>query len=413
MWSMWVGCVVADGVLGDAEADMAPAAVAVTSASQRLPIADDPPLLPAWTVAVYLVGDNDLEAYVMNDLDELERAGASGEVQVVVQADRSGDYVTGDGDWTGTRRYEIVSDGVDGVVKSPVIEELGELDMGDPATLADFLAWVDLTYPARRTALVLWDHGSGWDLTANGMIGSDDTSGSSISIAEGELAAALAPRVAAVGPLDVVAFDACNMAAWEVAHALRTSALAMAASASTVGGEGLQYDLALAELMTAPEADAVAMAEMLARSASLDGVEVTFSAVDLATIDDLALAIEAVSAPAVTDPDWDARLRRAASRTLGMDGAYADWWLDLGDLAVQLSADPRLDVALAGDALSDALGASVVASYTNGPMAGASGLTIFGDPWYHPGYNALYAHGAGATWADATHWDEVLARWAH
>jgi hypothetical protein len=69
-------------------------------------------------------------------------------------------------------------------------------------------------------------------------------------------------------------------------------------------------------------------------------------------------------------------------------------------------------VSASGEALEDAVAAAVISSYSNGPMSGASGLTIFGDPWYNRGYNRLYAYGAGATWAPATHWDEVLARWA-
>jgi hypothetical protein len=371
-----------------------------------------PPAVSAWTVAVYLVGDNDLEAYVMNDLDELERAGAGPDVRIVVQADRSPGYVTGDGDWTGTRRYEIIPDGVDGVVKSPVVADMGELDMGDPATLADFLAWVDDNYPAERTALVMWDHGSGWDMAAQSMIGSDDTSGSALSVARGDLALGLEARTAAHGPLDVIAFDACNMASWEVAHVLRPHALAMAASAATVGWEGLQYDLALAALSAAPDTDGLGLADLLARSAAGVGFEPTFSAVDLAMMDDLSVAIDAVALPALTDPVYDARLRRAASTTMGMDAAYSDWWLDLGDLATQLQADPDPAVSASGEALEDAVAAAVISSYSNGPMSGASGLTIFGDPWYNRGYNRLYAYGAGATWAPATHWDEVLARWA-
>lgn len=387
-----------------------PTEVDAVQSETRLPIAADE--RRAWTVAVYIAGDNDLETYVMNDLDELERGGSSDDVYVVAQADRSPDYAVGDGDWTGTRRYEIEADGVDGVVKSPVVEDLGELDTGDAATLADFILWVDANYPSDHLALVLWDHGSGWDIAVNGAIASDDTSGSSISVARGELDAALAAHTAAVGPIDVIAFDACNMSAWEVGHVLRSHALTMTASASTVGGAGLQYDLAIPELLANPSMDAAGFADALAYSAAGAGLEVTFSAVDLAEMDDLAVAIDAVAVLALADPASNAAVRFAANQTGGLDGAYEDWWLDLGDLAANLSLDPKPSLAAAGDDLTVALDEAILANYTNGPMAFASGLSIFGDPWYNSKYTRLYGRGEGATWAEATHWDELLAVWA-
>ncbi|MBK9645755.1 MAG: hypothetical protein IPO67_11500 [Deltaproteobacteria bacterium] len=70
------------------------------------PVEDDPGA--AWTILVYMDGDNDLESYVMHDLNELEASMLSPDVRVLVLADRAEGYVTEDGDWTTTRRYEIL-----------------------------------------------------------------------------------------------------------------------------------------------------------------------------------------------------------------------------------------------------------------------------------------------------------------
>ena len=39
--------------------------------------------------------------------------------------------------------------------------EKGELNMGDPQTLADFINWAKTTYPAEHYALIIVDHGTG------------------------------------------------------------------------------------------------------------------------------------------------------------------------------------------------------------------------------------------------------------
>lgn len=84
-------------------------------------------------------------------------------------------------------------------VSSTVVVDLGELDMGDPQVLSDFLVWTHTNYPAERMALVIWNHGDSWTMNLDGsahdrvsqLVSSDDTDGNSISIAEGELSLAL------------------------------------------------------------------------------------------------------------------------------------------------------------------------------------------------------------------------------
>ncbi len=121
------------------------------------------PALAEWTVLVYMDGDNNLELSALRDLNEMEAAGGSERVNVVVQVDRALGETTVDGDWTGGRRYLMRGDADADLMASELLEEMGEINMGDPQTLADFVAWGMQTYPANRTALVMWDHGAGWN----------------------------------------------------------------------------------------------------------------------------------------------------------------------------------------------------------------------------------------------------------
>ena len=91
-------------------------------------------------------GDNNLWPYVVEDLQEMA-AGNRGNFATLALTD--------------------VSDGGGQVVEvSPraghrVIEDLGEIDTGDPKTLSDFIARALVTYPSARKALGFWDHGTG------------------------------------------------------------------------------------------------------------------------------------------------------------------------------------------------------------------------------------------------------------
>ena len=366
-----------------------------------------------WTFMVFMNGDNDLEYMVFTDLNELEQVGSGDDVHVLVQADRIPGYWSGDGDWTETRRYYIEPDSDMQAVTSPVVEELGELDMGDSTVLSDFLLWSWDNYPAEKMILILWDHGDGWSMRHNlagdpqGFISSDDTSGSMLEISEGELNAALEPLVTIRGPLDIVGFDACNMACWEVGHALRDQALYMAASESTVDVEGFQYADALS-LMRDVGANATArdVADDLARNAAEIGHEWTFSSVDLAGMDALAQAIDDLAAVVIADDSLEQTLLDARDASGAADFAWHDWYLDLRDFATLVSQESDPGLAAAGQAILDEMDSCVVGTYGNPPFAWTGGLTIYFD--LTPPYVNAYSNGAGATWAQETRWDDLL-----
>ena len=93
-------------------------------------------------------GDNNLGPQVKNDLGEMAAGAARyGNVATLALAD------------TDTGPGSIVEITPSGQLRT--LEQLGEIDTGDPETLATFLARALVTYPSARKAIGFWDHGSG------------------------------------------------------------------------------------------------------------------------------------------------------------------------------------------------------------------------------------------------------------
>jgi len=116
----------------------------------------------SWTFLVYLDADNNLEAAGIDDFNEMEQVGSTDDVNIVVQMDRISGYDTSNGDWTTCRRYYVDQDSDPAVINSTMVEDLGEVNMGDGQTLRQFIEWGVANYPAAQYAIVLWNHGGGW-----------------------------------------------------------------------------------------------------------------------------------------------------------------------------------------------------------------------------------------------------------
>lgn len=92
-----------------------------------------------------------------------------------------------------------------------LIQDMGEINMGDSQTLQDFIAYVKNHYPAERYLLSFYDHGGGW----SGVCW-DDTSFDHLTMDEIQTA------LANTGGVEVICHTApCNMAAIESVYELR------------------------------------------------------------------------------------------------------------------------------------------------------------------------------------------------
>ncbi|MDZ7582751.1 MAG: hypothetical protein U5R30_19750 [Deltaproteobacteria bacterium] len=95
-------------------------------------------------------GDNNLTDEVLHAVDMMESVGSSKHLTILAQVDgrRNSRHEHGK-DWETARLLYITQDDQIGVKNSLVLMEFGELDLGDPQTLEDFITTC-LRFPADR-----------------------------------------------------------------------------------------------------------------------------------------------------------------------------------------------------------------------------------------------------------------------
>lgn len=111
--------------------------------------------LATWTIFVYGHGDHNLSPSLVTDIQEMSRATASDEINVIVLADFNGST---EGYATGVEWYRIVGDGAE----PELLEQGEEANLDDPAVLSEAIERAFTEHPAERHGLILWDHGGAW-----------------------------------------------------------------------------------------------------------------------------------------------------------------------------------------------------------------------------------------------------------
>jgi hypothetical protein len=287
-----------------------------------------------WTFLVYLNGDNNLDSFGTTNINQMEAVGSSDKVNIIVQW---ASYENGK-----TQRLYIKKDGDKRKVTSPVIQDMGRVDMGNWQTLADFIKWGAQNYPAQHYLVDVWDHGSGWhamQAMENGTnvfhptdISWDDFSGNHITTKE--LGMALAQGAQAIGhKIDVYGSDACLMAMAEVASEMKNSVQYFVGSQDLEPGAGWPYDQIFARWANrsmSPRDVATMIAQEYTKSyqgGSNGNQEVTATAYDLSRTDALEQSIRALGAEMMKlDASGRAKVVSAAQSTAKF--TYSDY----GDL---------------------------------------------------------------------------------
>jgi len=372
-----------------------------------------------WLFMVYLDADNNLESAGIDDMNEMETAGSNDNVAVVVQMDRAErDYAddTTNGNWTGAKRFYVTQDTDTSIINSPVIEDLGEVNMGDPAVLQSFIEWAVANYPAQHYALVLWNHGSGWrEREGSGesvkSICVDDESGDELTMTE--LRSALnAANLSTGKTLDIVGFDACLMQMAEVAYQVMGSASRplvdiTVGSEETEPGDGWDYAATLTALTANPAMTPAGLATQIVNdyvSSYSSSLDITQSGVDLDYMEALATAIDSF-AIAMTNAtgDWTA-ISTARSQA---QEYYYYYYIDLYHFAQLVNQDATISQTVR-DAASDVMTAvtnAVIAEGHTVSVGDSHGLSI-----YYPETSGNYFsnYETDVLFATDTHWDEFL-----
>ena len=255
-----------------------------------------------WTMLVFLNGNNNLDEYGDLNIRQMEQVGSSADVNIVVQ-------------WASMKKSSVkrlliqkrVSSADESEVStSPVVEDMGSVDMGDYQNFVDFVKWGHDNYPADRYFVVVWNHGNGWQLNSTNPnpigaldISYDDKTGNHITTEQ--LGKAMGQISSYIGrKVDLYGSDACLMAMMEVAGEMQHSVNYFVGSEELEPGEGWPYNKFLERLVAQPDMSgdlvAKALTEEYADAYSSGGFygnnpATTFSAVDMAVFEELQNAL--------------------------------------------------------------------------------------------------------------------------
>jgi len=214
-----------------------------------------------YTVMVYMIG-SDLEAKsyaATNDIKEMEKVGSTSKVNVIVETGGGSDHTKIDGkrfiDFTNVQRHKILHNKIQPLVN------LGKKDMGDPNTLSDFIIWGMSHFPAKKYAIVLWDHGNG----INGF-GADAVFNNDKLTLDRMYEAFVNASKVTNKKFELIGFDSCLMASVEVTDKLKSFGNYMVASEEIEPPWGWDYSSILTSLNVSPNQDGSSIGKKIADS---------------------------------------------------------------------------------------------------------------------------------------------------
>ena len=324
-----------------------------------------------WTIAVFVSGDNNLERYwAEQSRPALERLPANPGLRIVAVVDWLAE--------NGTHVFEI-SGGV-----TTQVAAYDEMNFGDGATFQWFLTETSTLYPSEKLAVVGWDHGYAWRYFSD-----DQTSGDRITMPE------LQSAIEGAGVfIDVLAFDACNMAAVEVAYQVSLTGLVglLVGSEESIPLNGFPYDLMLTPVAEDPTRTAGQLAaDMVTGWGEFYGPQNWAKTNALSATDVGALAAQTETVAAWCSEmhenlgEYEKEYKSALSEAIG---AWATTkHVDLVDLGLKLLERESIeDEALreATEAMVSGVGPCVVAMWNADEVAAFNGLTLWwglGGDW--------------------------------
>jgi hypothetical protein len=397
--------------------------------------------LPAWTVILYEDADDEtLEEDMYYDLNEAELVGSTDDVQIVSQFDRYDGGFDGDGDWTSTKRFYVTQDDDLYSLNSEELDDLGELNMSDGQTLADFVTWAVENYPAQRYALILSDHGMGWP---GGWTDPDPDEEDQLYLDEIVGALDAVKQSTGLEKFELIGFDACLMSQLEVYTALEPYANYAVASQETEPAMGWAYQAFLSAMTDDPQisgadlsarivssyidedqriVDDEARSELIGKEVSAKKAaaeyngDITLTAVDLAKLPDVLNALNGFTDSMTLIDQTDVAESRAYAQSF--ESVFGDEeppsYIDLGNFATLVSEMAGVDeITAAAEQLNTAISSAVIAEKHGDDRPGATGIAIYfpvSDLYISDDYSGIQSYTSAVTaFAEQTAWDDFLA----
>jgi hypothetical protein len=372
-----------------------------------------------WTFMVYLDADINITGTENASIEiflRLANVSSSSQVNIVVQMDRIPGYDSRYGDWTNCTRFNVSQ----GMTPTPgnAILDLGEVNMGHPDTLKDFVNWTISNFPANYYSLVLWDHGAGFRGICFDFFNETGPLYPFDYLSLPELSQALSGLPAV---MDVVFLDACSMSMTEVAYQIKDCANVL------VGPEGLgiamvdsraaPYDDYLSSLISNPHLLPKAFATDVVTKyidwcRNIDAIDnATMSATDLteitsltATIDDFALGLKEKE---ILYHEQISLARNLTEGYVGPFGGQYGYFIDLyhfAQLTVQYVPDEELRKT--ADQVMTTLESTIIMEAQK-VHPDSHGLSMFfpDEENKYNNYDSVYEE---TTFAEDTAWDEFV-----
>jgi hypothetical protein len=358
-----------------------------------------------WTVMTFEIADTNLEPDMMTDVGEMGKVGSTGGLNLISYVDRSARYskkpVLGIPNWSGAKVLKIEKGGAE------VLSTKGKVDTGDPKILAGFIHSTIEQFPAEHYALIISDHGASWPGVGADGSANDDM----LNLAELDKGLTNGLAGTGVDKLDLLGFDACLMATYEVATTLQRHADRLLASQELEPGHGWDYS-SLASATRGATVDQLGT-DLIAgfkkqATQQDDESDITLSLLDLTKMPAIDTAMHDLSTALTSGVSDDAAgVGRALPGALAFgsdpDPEQDSFMKDLGELSVGIGATVGA-VKTQATAVVGAIDDAIVAQVDGKSESGATGLSIYFPPTsddYDPDYSAIDDPGGWASFLDA------------
>jgi clostripain len=343
---------------------------------------------------------------MIKDVNDMENVGSNQDINLVLQIDRGKTPSEFSGGWSGARRYKLETNVDPFNLDSPVLKDMGQINMSDPKTLQEFIEWGVKEYPAEHYMLLISDHGMGWKGAVQ-----DDSHKGWMTLPGTREAAENAEKNTGV-KLDIFAYDACLMGQTEVAYELKDVAKYLVASSDSEGAEGWPYHNILdknvlknieSALMTKFNFQPDALAKFLVRAAAQDQSNLpTMSAIDLSKMDEVAKASDKLAQAILDTETPPAVIKTIVRKTQPFEGFKDHYDFCKRIVLSEDIKDPKLKEAAKG--VMDTVYSAVMYEEHSSRNPNANGLSV-----HLPSYRASYKDEYKQTkWGQDTKWDEMI-----
>ncbi len=194
-----------------------------------------------WLMLVYLDGDNNLDHQGAYNIKQMERGFPDSGVDVIVLYDRP-IRKEKDGKLTHPKLFRVARSQRTDYLDSEVLKDLGGINMADPRILAGFIEGAVKAFPARQHAMFTWNHGGGWSsLTVDENAPGRKNNFDAMDMPRFRTGLTAGMQASGLKKWDIIAFDMCLMAQFEVAAEIHDLTDVMVASEALEPGKGMPY----------------------------------------------------------------------------------------------------------------------------------------------------------------------------